>query len=356
MTALTQTGAMARPAPSLRPVAWWLLVCCGMVAVMVLLGGATRLTGSGLSMTRWQLFTLLPPLTEQDWRAAFAHYQLFPEYRLVNRGMSLDEFKGIFWLEYVHRLWGRLIGAVFLLPFLWFLAQGRIGLGLARRLALLFLLGGLQGFLGWFMVKSGLVDQPSVSHYRLAAHLGLALLIYGLLLWTVLDLLAPVPRPVSRRLTKSIRGLLLLAGLTVLYGAFVAGLDAGLVYNTFPLMNGRLIPENMWILEPVWRNLSENHGTVQWTHRLLALITLAAALAVGAGLMRQPGVLRKGGLGLMIIVLLQAGLGVATLLTLVPLGLGVAHQGGALALLTVLLWLMHQTRPQAEARPVRARS
>lgn len=323
----------------MRPVALWLLICAVLVAVMVLLGGATRLTNSGLSMTRWQPFTLLPPLTEAEWRSTFAHYQLFPEYRLVNRGMGLEDFKSIFWLEYVHRLWGRLIGVVFLLPFLWFLIRGRIGPGLARRLFLLFLLGALQGALGWFMVQSGLVDQPAVSHYRLAVHLAVALLIFAVLLWTALDLLPPRPSlPMFRGPLLAVGALI---GMTIVYGALVAGLDAGLVYNTFPLMNGRVIPENMWILDPLLKNLTENHGTVQWLHRLLATATVLTAVATGGAMARRGD---HGGVWLISAVLLQAALGIATLLLAVPVPLGVAHQAGALALLTVVLVLTHAGR------------
>lgn len=325
-----------------RQVATWLLACCGMVVVMVILGGLTRLTGSGLSMVEWQPFTLLPPLSEAQWQETFAKYRASPEFMLVNSHMSLADFKGIFWLEYIHRLWGRLIGVVFLLPFLWFLARGMIEKRLAPRLAAIFVLGGLQGAVGWFMVQSGLVDRPEVSHYRLAAHLVLALLILAMMLWLALDLLVP---PQGRRSDApagprhALGGLLALSSVTILWGAFVAGLDAGRIYNTFPLMNGDLLPPEAFARAPWWINLFETIAAVQFTHRLLALSLVAAVIAVWA-LTPREGMPRGLRLVLDLLpfaALAQAGLGIATLLMVVPVGLAAAHQAGAVVLFLLLL-------------------
>lgn len=319
----------------------WLFVCAAMVAAMVVLGGATRLTESGLSIVHWKPFTgILPPLGEADWQRLFDAYRDSPEFRRVNFWMSLADFKTIFWLEYLHRLWGRLIGVVFLLPFLWFWIQGRLTGPMVWRLGGVFLLGGLQGLLGWYMVKSGLVDRPEVSQYRLAAHLCLALLIYALLLWYALRYRLP---------RRAVRGpyyglavaLLCWTGLTVFWGALVAGLDAGLAYNTFPLMDGALIPEGALSLSPWWINPFENTALVQLIHRMLGigLVVLALALAWRVRSAARP--IRRAGQAVAGMVLLQMGLGIATLLTAVALPLGVAHQAGALVVLSLAVWFLY---------------
>ena len=256
-----------------RPIAYWLFACCAMVFATLIVGGVTRLTHSGLSIVEWQpLVGTIPPLSQGDWLDLFAKYQLTPEFQQVNLAMTLDEFKFIFWWEWVHRLLGRTIGLVFFLPFLWFLLRGQLDRALWPKLFSFFVLGGLQGAMGWYMVKSGLVDDPRVSQYRLTAHLGLAFLIFGLMLWTALDLLrARVPRPSSpaglRRFAAALAGLVFFMVLT---GGLVAGIHAGLAYNSFPLMNGDFMPEQMWLIEPWWLNLFSNIGTVQFDHRLVA--------------------------------------------------------------------------------------
>lgn len=322
----------------------WLVVLCLLVFVMVLLGGATRLTDSGLSMVEWQPLTVLPPLGEDAWRAEFAKYQASPEFLHKNTFMTLGEFKGIFWLEYVHRLWGRLIGVAVAVPLVWFALRGAIGRRLGLRMAGLFVLGGLQGALGWYMVRSGLSGHPEVSQYRLAAHLGLAVLLYGALLWTALTLRRPGGGLDSvGKLAAALGGLVFV---TVISGAFVAGLDAGLTYNTFPLMDGALVPRGLDLLDPAWRNHFENITTVQFQHRVLA-VTVVLAVALGRGaLAGRLGTARRrlAANAVVVAVLGQAGLGIATLLLVVPVPLAVAHQGGALMVLTAVVWLMVESR------------
>ncbi len=352
---LPRTVAPAGPR-SLRPVALWLFLCAAMVFAMVVIGGITRLTESGLSIVEWKpLIGAIPPLSEADWQALFAKYQTSPQYHQVNRSMTVEEFKTIFWWEYIHRLWGRLIGAVFLFPFLWFLARGHVRGGLAAKLGGIFLLGGLQGAMGWYMVASGLVDRPEVSQYRLVAHLGLAVLIYALLFWQGLRLWrasSPGQSPLPLREGDRGRGnqsalrlgasvLLALIALTMLAGGFVAGLDAGMIYNTFPLMEGRLVPPDYGLLQPWWHDWFENRATVQFHHRVLAIATLIAILlyAWRARPATLPIPIRRATIATVHLALLQVALGIATLLLVVPVSLGAAHQAGAMALLTAALWL-----------------
>ncbi len=349
-----------RPAP--RAVAAWLFVICAMLLVMIALGGATRLTGSGLSIMEWApLMGTLPPLSESEWRRLYALYQQIPQYSLVNQGFGIEGFKGIFWLEWTHRLWGRLIGIAFLLPLIWFAVRGAIDGRLARRLGLLFLLGGLQGAIGWFMVASGFAaDSTSVSPYRLVVHLTMALVLYSVILWTALGLWrdgAPVPAqraaapPALRRLSVAV---LHLVALTVVAGGFVAGLHAGLTYNTFPLMDGHLVPEGYWVL-PGLRNLTENIAAVQFDHRLLATGTALLALGTAAYGLRAGvvGVLRTRLLLLGGAVLAQYALGVSTLLWVVPGPLATAHQAMAVLLLTAALALLHAQPRAAPSRGMR---
>ncbi len=333
-----------------RPVAIWLLACCAMIFAMVVIGGVTRLTESGLSITEWKpVIGAIPPLSETQWQDAFAKYQQIPEYKAKNAGMSLAEFKPIFWWEYVHRLWGRLIGVVYLLPFLLFLAKGRVHGRLAWQIGGIFVLGALQGALGWYMVKSGLVDRLDVSPYRLTAHLGLALLIYAATFWTALDLLSPASRAhlaTTARLSKAALIVAVLVFLTMLAGGFVAGNDAGLVYNTFPLMDGALIPAGYGDLAPWWENAFENPAAVQFNHRLLATVTLLACLALWLGGRAVPlDRAQRGWLAAVAaMALVQFGLGVATLVLVVPLLLAAAHQAGAVILLTLALGAAHALR------------
>jgi len=341
---------MYTPAASLtehnhnRQIAVWLFICCLMVYSMVILGGVTRLTGSGLSMVEWDpIFGILPPLDETSWNATFELYKQSPEYQKINVGMDLHGFKNIYWFEYAHRVLGRTIGTVYLLPFLFFLARRRIHRALAPKLAGMFVLGGLQGVLGWYMVKSGLIDNPHVSQYRLTAHLGLAILIYAYMFHVALGLWFGAEKriPVSRRLRRAITLLTGLAFITILSGGFVAGLKAGHAYNTFPLMDGHWVPEVVFMQDPVWRNFFENIATVQFDHRLLATLVLISVCAVWAGTLRSPltGQLRLGLHLLMATAVLQVTLGISTLLLHVPVTLAAMHQAGALLLFSVLLFV-----------------
>jgi len=333
-----------------RQVSIWLLLCCAMIFAMVILGGATRLTGSGLSMVEWDpIFGVVPPLDRETWNEVFAKYQESPEYRKINIGMDLEGFKSIYWYEYSHRLLGRSIGTVFLLPFLYFLFRRMLTARLVPRLAAAFVLGGLQGLLGWYMVKSGLVDQPHVSQYRLTAHLSLAILIYAYLLWLLFDLLFPPSHNRSSSasgLKKAVHYLLALVAITIVSGGFVAGLKAGLAYNTFPKMGDQWLPPAGWMLQPGWRNLFENIATVQFDHRLLAMLTFLS-IAVFWNYARTRTLSRSARTGvhlLLLAAIVQVGLGISTLLLHVPVALAVTHQAGALILLSVTLFVFHRMR------------
>ena len=346
------TSAPRQSADLQRAMGWWLLACAAMVFVMILLGGLTRLTESGLSIVEWQPLTgAIPPMSEADWQTLFAKYRQSPEFNQVNFAMTLAEFKGIFWLEYLHRLWGRLIGLAFALPALFFLAKGAIG-GAARwQIPILFLLGGAQGALGWLMVESGLVADPRVSPYRLAAHLMLAVGLYGWLLWLALDRLRPgdgliLASASDNKLRLALHGLSALIILTILSGAFVAGLDAGLTYNSFPLMDGRFVPDGYGQMSPWWRNLFEHIPAVQFNHRWLAVFTALAIIAIclRAQSAALPTAARHSINGLLAMALIQPAIGIATLLLVVPVWLGALHQAGAIALLTCALLAMHALR------------
>lgn len=334
-----------------RAIAYWLLLCCAMIFVMVVIGGITRLTLSGLSITEWQPITgIVPPLSEAAWLAEFEKYRQIPQYKLLNHGMSLAEFKTIFFWEYLHRLWGRLIGIVYALPLLYFVIRRQIPRRLIVPLSGIFLLGFAQGALGWYMVKSGLADRISVSQYRLVAHLGLALVIYGLTLWIALGLLRkPSPAQgasVSGGWRRAAEGVIGLLALTIAAGGFVAGLHAGLTYNTFPLMDGRFVPAGYAQLQPFVLNWFENIAAVQFNHRLLAMVTVAAVVLLWlAG--RRANLPRPARLALhllLAVVVLQFALGVATLLLVVPVSLGTAHQAGAVVLLTAAIVFRHALR------------
>jgi cytochrome c oxidase assembly protein subunit 15 len=316
-----------------------------MIFAMVVIGGVTRLTESGLSITEWKPVSgAIPPLSEDAWQDAFAKYQQIPEYRERNAGMTLAAFKNIFWWEFVHRLWGRLIGFVYAVPLLWFVLRGQVRGPLAWKLGGIFVLGGLQGVLGWYMVQSGLVDRIDVSPYRLTAHLGLALLIYAATLWTALDLLRPGRKEGEAPLARPALAFCGLLFLTLLTGGFVAGLDAGMSYNTFPLMDGRLVPAGYLDETPWWANLFENVAAVQFNHRALAMTTLAYAIALAlAGRTAAPRV-RGLALATSAMAAAQAALGIATLLLVVPILLAAAHQAGAVMLLTLALMLAHAAR------------
>ena len=336
-------AARARPA-----VAAWLLLCCALVFAIVVIGGVTRLTRSGLSIVEWQpILGTLPPVNEAQWLETFDKYKLTPEYRKVNQGMSLDAFKGIFWWEYFHRLLGRMIGVVFLLPLVWFWWRGRIDRPLALKLAGIFVLGGLQGAMGWYMVKSGLVDEPRVSHYRLTAHLAIAFAIYAAMLWTALGLLYPGAGAAGARQLRRLAWIItaVVAYLAVT-GGFVAGIRAGFAYNTFPLMNGHVVPPEMFMLDPWYLNFFNNMATVQFNHRLGAW--LLAVLVPWFWLQARRdalGARATFALNLLLSMLaLQIALGIATLLLGVPIPLAAAHQGGAVLLLGAALLANHALR------------
>jgi heme a synthase len=323
-----------------RAIRLWLYAVAAMVLAMVLVGGATRLTESGLSITEWQpVMGALPPLSEAQWLSEFHKYQAIPQYRELNPGMSLDAFKTIFWWEWTHRLIGRLIGGVFLLPLLWFLWRGWIGPPLRGRLWLIFGLGALQGAVGWWMVASGLVHRVEVSQYRLATHLVLACVIYIAVLWTALRLGEALPAAKPARLRAGAVGLLILVLAQIYLGALVAGLRAAYIYNTWPLINGALLPHAVQLFSatPAWRNFFENTLTVQFDHRMLAYaIWLFAAWHVFDVLRSgRRGPALAGALALFAAVTLQAALGIATLLEVVPLPLALLHQAMAMVVLTV---------------------
>jgi heme a synthase len=330
-----------------RPVAIWLLVCCAMIFAMVVIGGITRLTWSGLSITEWQPVTgIVPPLSASAWQAEFAKYQQIPQYKLLNAGMSLGDFKTIYLWEYVHRLWGRLIGFAYALPFVYFLLRRRVPRRLAWPLAGIFALGAAQGALGWWMVKSGLAGRIEVSQYRLTAHLALALAIYAATLWTALGLIVAPARMVPSWVRRGAELVLGLVSLTIVAGGFVAGLNAGLVYNTFPLMDGSFVPAGYAQLEPFVRNWFENVAAAQFDHRILAMTTVAAAMLLWlAGRREAVTPFARCALhALLAAALLQLALGISTLLLVVPIPLAVAHQAGAVVLLTAAITLRHGLR------------
>ena len=365
-----------------RAIAWWLGGSSAWVFSMVVLGGITRLTRSGLSMTDWKFTGEKPPGTEAEWTDEFARYKQSPEFRRVNISMTLDEFKFIYWMEWAHRMWGRGLGVAFALPLTVFALKGAMTRPLASRLALLFTMGGTQAFVGWWMVRSGLQEPesphhvPRVSPYRLAAHLTSAFAIYAVMVWTTLSTALPEPLSVAiqkmqkvsnirasdcasamRAMSRLRAGVFPFAGLlsvTALSGAFVAGLDAGHAYNTFPLMGGKLIPDEYWGKDaagnelPLWRNAFENTASVQFHHRCLALTTLLGSMAVwkyGTGMSSLPRTPRLLLHALALGTGCQVALGVTTLLTHVPVSLGSAHQAGALSLFTISLALIHSLRP-----------
>jgi heme a synthase len=321
----------------------WLWSVAGLIFAMVLIGGATRLTDSGLSITEWQpLMGIVPPLNEAGWNAAFEKYKAIPEYRIVNQGMSLAAFKFIYWWEWIHRFLGRFIGLAVFLPLALLLATQRLEARTARSMILLLALGGAQGALGWYMVKSGLADRTDVSQYRLAAHLTLAAAIYATVVWIALGVGTPSRRIDSREAGAAL-GIVLLILVQISLGGLVAGLDAGLSHNTFPLMDGKLVPDGLLVMTPLWRNLFENALTVQFVHRTMAYaVGLAVFLhALGLTHSRCDGGREISGWVLFGIVLVQMGLGIATLLLSVPLPLALFHQAGAMLLLTTAVIHLH---------------
>ncbi len=322
-----------------------------MVFAILVVGGVTRLTHSGLSIVEWQpIVGVIPPLNQQEWEDTFEKYKQTPEYQQVNHRMALAEFKGIFYWEYWHRVLGRLVGVVFLLPFLYFWLRRKLDPALVPKLLGIFVLGGLQGAMGWYMVKSGLVDDPRVSHYRLTAHLSLAFLIFVAMFWLALGLLAERVRSTHdvqlRQLQRVTFWLTFLVGYMVVSGGLVAGIRAGKAYNTFPLMHGHVLPPESFIIDPWYLNFFNNMALVQFDHRLGAWL-LAFLVPWLWWKLSRAVVSRRVRLAatlLLIVLFAQIGLGIATLLLAVPVGLGAAHQGGAMVVLGVLLWLNHELR------------
>jgi cytochrome c oxidase assembly protein subunit 15 len=348
--------------PHPRAIRLWLYAVAAMVLAIILVGGATRLTESGLSITEWRpVMGTLPPLSDAQWQAEFEKYQAIPQYRALNNGMSLGAFKNIYWWEWTHRLIGRAIGVVFLLPLLWFLWRGWIGPGLRMRLWLIFGLGALQGAVGWWMVASGLADRVEVSQYRLATHLVLACIIYIALLWTARRLDEAAPAAAPGRVRAGAIVLLVLVLVQIYLGALVAGLRAGHIYNTWPLIDGAFVPDasRLFFDVPLWRNFFENALSVQFDHRMLAYTILAVALvhAVGVARSLKSGPAVAGAMVLVLAVTLQALLGIVTLLLVVPISLALMHQAMAMVVLTVATThaaMLTERAPHAVAAPARA--
>jgi cytochrome c oxidase assembly protein subunit 15 len=328
-----------------RAVAVWLFICCGLILLMIVVGGITRLTLSGLSITQWQpVVGVVPPLTHTQWLGAFARYREIPEYRLIHNGMSLGAFKVIYLWEYGHRLLGRLIGLAFAVPLAFFWLRGRLPRRLGRGLAGILALGFGQGLLGWYMVESGLADRVEVSQYRLAAHLGLALAIYGVILWLALGLVRqPAGSEIAARWRRAAEAVIGVIALTIVAGGFVAGTRAGFAYNTFPLMDGRVVPAGYDELRPFIRNWFENIAAVQFDHRVLAITTAGAVLLLWAAGRRAalPRAACPALNALFAAAAAQLALGIATLLSAVPIPLAAAHQAGAVLLLTAAIVFRH---------------
>jgi cytochrome c oxidase assembly protein subunit 15 len=340
-TTLSSSPAEARPSPAARPlaIANWLWSLTALIFLMVVVGGITRLTESGLSITEWRPATgTIPPLTEAQWEEAFALYKQIPEYQQVNSGMTLAQFKNIFFWEYVHRLLGRVIGLAALLPLLWFAFRRAIPRGYGLRLASIFVLVCVQGAIGWWMVASGLSERTDVSHVRLAVHLLMALLIFGLTVWTALDLRSPGASK-QRVPTLAIWALAVL-GLQLMFGAYVAGLNAGFAFNTWPLMGEELYPAAAPWLEPAIRNFVDNPITVQFIHRWLAFVVLAFAILLAIRAKRAGG--RFESILLHTTVGLQILLGIWTLLSGVSLHVAVAHQGMAVLVIAAFVMAAHR--------------
>ncbi|WP_211316790.1 COX15/CtaA family protein [Arenicella xantha] len=329
---------------------YWLLFCAAVVYLMIVVGGVTRLTQSGLSMVEWSpIMGIIPPIGEAEWMAVFEKYRLSPEYLKVNAGMSLHEFKSIFYWEYGHRVLGRVIGLIYLIPLLIFLYRGMVPKAWYGRLFGLFVLGGLQGLMGWYMVKSGLVDMPRVSQYRLTAHLGLALIIFATMLWFAMDFLRGETKSanVSAGYLKWTAAAVLVVFVMMLSGGFVAGTKAGYIMNTFPLMNGEWVPVGIANMQPAWRNLFENPITIQFIHRAIAVLVALTVLACFWVSRRQA--FQTYAWVLLGLMLLQVTLGISALVTRVPVALGAAHQAGAVALLSAALLVAHVARKHAES-------
>lgn len=352
---------MSQTASPYRAIILWLLVVCALIVLMVVVGGLTRLTNSGLSMVDWRpIMGVLPPLSETEWLKVFAIYQQYPEYIQRNQGMSLDDFKSIFYWEYGHRLLGRLLGLIFLIPFLVFWIRKQLDKSLVKKLGFAFVLGGLQGLMGWYMVMSGLVDEPRVSQYRLAAHLGLALMVLAYLFWIVLDLRQKTyTSDVSALDQPGLRKLILfttvLFVLQILFGALTAGLHAGWGYNTFPTMNGQWVASAVGELSPLWLNLFESSASVQFSHRLLGSLLLVVTFIAWLNVFRKPiSWSQKASLHLLFFsLIIQYGLGVYTLVNVVPLVGASLHQTVACLVLLAVVYANFQFRKLASDKHIR---
>jgi len=329
-----------------QQIANWLFFVCAMIFCMVIVGGVTRLTESGLSMVNWKPVSgIIPPLNDGEWAREFTAYQQYPEYQKINRGMSMQEFKAIFFWEYSHRLLGRLIGLVFFVPFVVFLIKARVSRALKPKLWLMFFLGGLQGALGWWMVKSGLVDQPDVSHYRLTAHLGLAVLIYLYIFWIATGLVMAGGAGASKRLLGALKLLVGLIFVQILLGGLVAGLNAGMIYNTWPLMEEQIIPAGLYSMTPWYMNISENIMTVQFNHRMLAYVIALLGLYLWYKIRQDSHItMRMAGHVMILMILGQVVLGVLTLIHVVPIPLAAGHQAGALMALSAVLFALRRAK------------
>ena len=336
-----------------RQVATWLMFVAGVIFCMIILGGVTRLTHSGLSMVDWNpIMGVVPPITEEQWNKTFERYKEFPEYQKINKnkGMDVEAFKSIFYFEYFHRILGRLIGLLFLLPFLYFWFRGTIRRNMLPQMVTMFILGGCQGLLGWYMVKSGLVKDPHVSQYRLTAHLMAAITIYSYILWVAFGLLKASPDRVvndgARKLFKVSIAMTLLIAFMIMTGGFVAGTKAGYVYSTFPLMNGKFIPDGLYRMEPLWINWFENVTTIQFNHRMIAYL-LIILIPLYCFSVRRIGITsrsRKAAHLLLVMLVVQVSLGIATILFHVPVAVAASHQGGAVMLLTIALYITRELK------------
>lgn len=348
-----------------KAVILWLFTGCFMIMIMVMIGGITRLTGSGLSMVEWKpLMGTLPPMNETEWSDVYEKYKAFPEFSLSaqHKGMNLEEFKEIFFWEYIHRLWGRVIGLVFIIPFIYFLIRKKIKGKLLKHTIVIFILGGLQGAIGWIMVKSGLKDLPHVSHYRLALHLITAFFLYCYILWVATDLWLGKEDAIDKtkkskfKYTTSNKILLILVVIQIIYGAFMSGLKAGMTFPSFPLMNGKIIPANMFSQSPWLMNFVENHAMVQFIHRSLATAIAIYGIFLAMKFFKNLSDLhiRNGSIALIGSIILQFSLGIITVLAFKDgieenskysnylVFMGTVHQMGALILLTVVVFLQNR--------------
>lgn len=341
---------MEMPLQHRKIITIWLILGATLVFLMVAIGGITRLTHSGLSMTDWNLFMgSIPPLTETDWSASFEHYQQFPEFKELNYNFTLEDYKSIFWWEYIHRALGRLLGLVFLFPFIFFLLKGWLSPIRKKQFLILFLMGGFQAFLGWFMVKSGLVDMPRVSHFRLAAHLLMAFMTCLYISWLIIEINLPRTKSLAHEFgfRKQAIGIFILVVIQSVYGAFVAGLKAGWVHNTFPLMDGQIISDAVFVMEPIYLNFIEGKSGVQFIHRLLGISALVwVVVFYFKGIRSVVDRFQVLSVRMVFIAaLLQVSLGIATLMMEVPISFAILHQVGALFLLISLVFTIHRFTP-----------